>query len=94
MIETRLLSFLKEIRMSTLISITSYKMLLSAQTWVLKNEVLEKSNTRFSPTKRDEKCCQKQKRVFEKLFLSKTRPKKKQDFQKQDVKNQKRALEC
>ena len=27
----------------------------------------------LSPTKRDEECRQKQKRVFEKLFLSKTR---------------------
>ena len=33
--------------MSTLISSTSYKMMSGAQTWVLKNEVLEKSNTRF-----------------------------------------------
>ena len=30
----------------------------------------------LSPTKRDEKCRQKQKRVFEKLFLSKTRSQK------------------
>ena len=47
--------FLKKSRMSTWISSTSYKTMSGAQTWVLKNEVLEKSNTRFPapPIKND-----------------------------------------
>ena len=49
------LNFWKKSRMSTWISSTSYKMMSGAQMWVLKNEVLEKSNTRFPapPIKND-----------------------------------------